>query len=550
MKSIKMNLQVKIVVGVAVLLMVGLATIIGLNVYYQQKSMSEQREASTSILTDAIYNSILYPMAIGDGETIMRQMAEFEKNSNNVKVYVFGFDTRITYTSEHDRTNSLLTDTIKSPDLAKGIDNMLTTGERPQSGFHDQRDGIHFLSLLRPLQNEKRCHHCHGSNRSVLGGLLVERNSNSVIEAYSDICNKNILIGLCCSLGVVLLLILIVSRVVSRPIQGVISGLNEATESAWEASGAVAAISGQMSEGAAGQAAAIEQTSAFLEEMSTMTGHNSGNAAEADKLMHHVGEITSKAEGSMNRLMEFMHEISSASDKTQKIIRTIDEIAFQTNLLALNAAVEAARAGEAGAGFAVVADEVRNLAMRAAEAAKNTAALIEGNVTMIQTGNDLVKSMSGEFQEVASSVSKAGDLVREISSASQEQALGVQQIAQAVEGIDKVAQENAANAKNAASASTQLKEQAEQMLGFVNRLMNLLEGSSDEAGTETAGGEMLREREAKDSLDAPDAAGAQKHKAAGADQPGVFPVPAMPGDSKAAGKHVRATNGGGSYQTH
>ena len=109
----------------------------------------------------------------------------------------------------------------------------------------------------------------------------------------------------------------------------------------------------------------------------------------------------------MNRLMEFMQEISSASDKTQKIIKTIDEIAFQTNLLALNAAVEAARAGEAGAGFAVVADEVRNLAMRAAEAAKNTAALIEGNVKMIQTGADLAKSMSGEFSEVASSVLKA-----------------------------------------------------------------------------------------------------------------------------------------------
>ena len=188
-----------------------------------------------------------------------------------------------------------------------------------------------------------------------------------------------------------------------------ISGLNEAVQNALAASGAVESISGQISHGATGQAAAVEQTSGFLEEMSTMTGHNSKNAATANKLMSQVGEITSKAEGSMNRLMEFMNEISSASDKTQKIIKTIDEIAFQTNLLALNAAVEAARAGEAGAGFAVVADEVRNLAMRAAEAAQNTAALIEGNVTMIRTGNDLVKSMSGEFVEVASSVSKASD---------------------------------------------------------------------------------------------------------------------------------------------
>ena len=178
----------------------------------------------------------------------------------------------------------------------------------------------------------------------------------------------------------------------------------------------------------------------------------------------------------MNRLMEFMQEISSASDKTQKIIKTIDEIAFQTNLLALNAAVEAARAGEAGAGFAVVADEVRNLAMRAAEAAKNTAALIEGNVKMIQTGADLAKSMSDEFSEVASSVSKAGDLVREISAASREQAQGVELINQAVGGVDKVVQENASNAEEAATTSTQLKEQAEQHDRFRNRLMALIEG--------------------------------------------------------------------------
>ena len=548
MNSIKMNLQVKIVLGVAVLLLIGLTTIIGVSVFYQQKEMRQELQVSTNILADAVQNGIVSPMAIGDSETIMSQMGEFEKNSTNVKVYVFGFDKFITYTSEHDKAGSSLSDNIKSPELARGIDNMLATGEKLESGFDEERSGIHYMSLLRPLQNEKRCHHCHGSARSVLGGLLVEQNSNSMLEAFRAIRNKNILIGLISSLGVILLLILIVSKTVSRPIQRVISGLNEAAENAWAASGTVAAISEHMLEGATGQAAAIEQTSAFLEEMSAMTGHNSGNAAEANKLMHQVGEITSKAEGSMKRLMEFMHEISSASDKTQKIIKTIDEIAFQTNLLALNAAVEAARAGEAGAGFAVVADEVRNLAMRAAEAAKNTAALIEGNVAMIQTGNNLVKSMTGEFLEVASSVSKAGDLIREISSASQEQAMGAQQINEAVGGIDKVAQENAANAGNAASASNQLKGQAEQMLGFVNRLIGLLEGRSDKAGAGSGGGETFRERAANDPSDTPSAADAQKHKAAGADS--QVTLPATSGGSKSAGKQLRAVNAGESLQTH
>jgi methyl-accepting chemotaxis protein len=542
-----MNLHLKIVIGVAAVLLIGLATIIGVNILYQQRAMSKQFQISTNILTDSVHNGIVSPMAIGDSDTIVRQMAEFGKNCQNVKVYVFAFDKRVTYTSEHDKVDSQLSETIKSPELMQAIDEMLATGKKFDSGFDQQRDGIHYMSLVRPLQNDKSCHHCHGSKRTILGGLLVEQNSNSMYAAFRDIRNTNILIGLVCSLVTIMILIFIISRLVSRPIQRVISGLNEAAENAWAASGAVAAISGQMSEGAAGQAAAIEETSAFLEEMSAMTGHNSDNAAEANKLMHQVGEITSKAEGTMNRLMEFMHEISSASDKTQKIIKNIDEIAFQTNLLALNAAVEAARAGEAGAGFAVVADEVRNLAMRAAEAAKNTAVLIEGNVTMIQTGDGLVKNMSGEFLEVASSVSKAGSLIREISSASQEQAQGAQQINQAVGGIDKVAQENAANAENAASASTQLKEQAEQMLGFVNRLMALLEGSSEDELANSAGGETFRQRAAKNSVTVHTAAG-EKEKSSGSKPPGLFPTTI---NSKETAKNVKTVlDAGESFQTH
>jgi hypothetical protein len=545
MKNIKMSLQIKIVLGVAVLLVAALASIIGVNVFYQQREMRQQFQSSTSILADAVYNAIVYPMAIGDSETIVRQMAEFEKNSSNVKVYVFGFDKLITYTSEPNRANSLLSESIKSPSLVQGLNEMLTTGKRFDAGFDEQRDGTHYLSLLRPLLNEKRCHHCHGSGRSTLGGLLVEQNSDSMFKAIRAMRNKNIFIGLLGGLTVALVLILMVSRLVDRPIRRVISGLNETAKTARAAAGAVANISQRMASGTASQAAAIEETSSSLEEMSAMTRQNAENATQADELMHQVEAITSSAYDSMNRLMEFMQEISSASDKTQKIIKTIDEIAFQTNLLALNAAVEAARAGEAGAGFAVVADEVRNLAMRAAEAAKNTEALIDGNVKMIQTGADLAKSMSGEFSQVASSVLKASSLAKEISAASQEQAQGVQQINQAVGGVDKVVQENAAHAEEAAVTSTQMKEQAENMLDFVNRLMALVEGRLDEA--ETGGGpgvDLLQDWAVKNAQDRP---GAEVRKQETANMTSARTFPRKPGGSKAAEKHVSLANGRGGF---
>ena len=179
----------------------------------------------------------------------------------------------------------------------------------------------------------------------------------------------------------------------------------------------------------------------------------------------------------MGNLTTSMEETSKASEETSKIIKTIDEIAFQTNLLALNAAVEAARAGEAGAGFTVVADEVRNLAMRAADAARNTADLIEGTVKRVKDGSELVVKTNEAFTEVAGSTGKVGELVGEISAASNEQAQGIEQVNNAVAEMDKVVQQNAANAEESASASEEMNAQAEQMKGIVKDLLALVCGS-------------------------------------------------------------------------
>jgi methyl-accepting chemotaxis protein len=173
-----------------------------------------------------------------------------------------------------------------------------------------------------------------------------------------------------------------------------------------------------------------------------------------------------------------MKEISKSSEETQKIVRTIDEIAFQTNLLALNAAVEAARAGEAGAGFAVVAEEVRNLAIRAAEAAKNTSNLIDGSVKRIKDGTGLVDHTNAAFTEVSASSRKIADLVAEINAASNEQAQGIDQINKAVSEMDKVVQQNAAGAEESASASEELNAQAEQMKAAIGEMATLINGTS------------------------------------------------------------------------
>ena len=209
----------------------------------------------------------------------------------------------------------------------------------------------------------------------------------------------------------------------------------------------IAAIAAKLSDGAGSQAASIEESSASLEELASMTQLGAENANQGKQLIRATGEMVVKADQAMHELQTCMSDIAGSSKETQKIIKTIDEIAFQTNLLALNAAVEAARAGEAGAGFAVVADEVRNLAMRAAGAAKSTAALIDSTVQKIDTGEKLTVSTGAAFAAANQSMEKLNRVVNDVAQAANEQAGGIGLINEAVAEINAVVQENVTNAQ-------------------------------------------------------------------------------------------------------
>ena len=302
------------------------------------------------------------------------------------------------------------------------------------------------------------------------GSISTGRNVRNILVLIS-------LIGL--AVGIVLCFYIPFS--INRVVTGVADGLNASAEQVVSASAQIAASSQSLAEGASEQAASIEETSSSLEEMASMTKQSADNSNQANTLATDTKATTETCSNIMQEMTAAIGQVNESSQETQRIVKTIDEIAFQTNLLALNAAVEAARAGEAGAGFAVVADEVRNLAIRAAEAARNTTDQIDDISKKIEDAMEMVFKTIDAFSKVDDNTGKVNELIAEIAAATNEQAQGVDQLNTVIAEMDKVVQKNAANAEESAGAAEVLNGQAEHMNNMVSKLARLV-GRDNHAG--------------------------------------------------------------------
>ncbi len=253
-----------------------------------------------------------------------------------------------------------------------------------------------------------------------------------------------------------------------RDLAGVVARVRQGAEAVATASSEISQGNQDLSGRTEGQASALEETAASMEQLGTAVGQNAGHAREADQLARSASELAEQGGAAVQRVVDTMGDINAGSRKIADIIGVIDGIAFQTNILALNAAVEAARAGEQGRGFAVVASEVRHLATRSAQAAHEIKALIGSSVDSVDQGTVLVNEAGQTMREVIASIQKVSRLMSDISTASGEQSAGVGQVGEAVVQLDQTTQQNAALVEQMAAAANSLRQQADELVSTVS----------------------------------------------------------------------------------
>lgn len=282
--------------------------------------------------------------------------------------------------------------------------------------------------------------------------------------------------------AVVLLISLGLFRRISRkqiilPIENAVRQLHRVSRRVADTAGGVSETSKSLSWDTSEQASCLQQTSASMNELATMTRHNAEHARDANEMTAEARRIVAQVNSHMSELTEAIAEITRSNQETAKIIKLIEEIAFQTKLLALNAAVEAARAGEAGRGFSVVAEEVRGLANRASEAAENITDLITRTVKAVEDGDRLARFTADAFRKNISISDKIGNISEQILRSSREQSQGLDQITESVAQIDGIIQSNTTRAEASAKAARELSRQTNTMARIVAQLSALIKGN-------------------------------------------------------------------------
>ncbi len=488
-------IQVLIVLSAVFVLVMG--TMIILNIRGENAMIKDQMKHQGEMLAESVEGSMDDALAIGNNEAVRKQFQRLKQKMPDMDIFIFGFNQDIHFATHPDLEGKSVRTLIKKESIQKAVAGMLEDGEAPAEPFEEHINGTPYITLFRPVLNDVRCFHCHGTSREVLGGAMIRLSAEKGFAAIRSASNKNITIGVV-GLGLIILLIYAVFQfLVNKPVEvlleatkkigdgdltyhcevkrrdemgytserlnkmaenlrNMVKEISSSTETLASSSTEMSTIAEQMSAGseqtsgkANSVAAESEKMSANMTSVAAAAEQASTNvgmvATAAEQMTSTINEIAQNTEKARTITGEAVSEAKSASDKVDelgkaaqeigKVTKTITEISEQTNLLALNATIEAARAGEAGKGFAVVANEIKELAKQTAEATGEISKKIEA----IQGSTEGTVT---QIEQISKVINEVNEMVSTISSAVEEQSVTTKEIAnnvtQASQGIQEV----------------------------------------------------------------------------------------------------------------
>lgn len=534
----KEHLWVQILTSLSAVFVLVMGTVILMSITGEGKMIRTQIKDQSKMLAEAIEGGMDDALATGDNEAVDQQFARLKEKMPNADVAVFDFNKAISFATETAMVGQTTDALINNASGVQALSRMLQDGKAPPEPFEEQINGTSYLTTLRPILNETRCSHCHGSTRHVLGGAMVRVSTDKAFGLVNAARNRNMVVG-AVGLGLVVFLIyFLFNRLVNRPIQALrdmagslregdfthtveVMGRNELShicermnlvtgdlrkmvkdivtngESLATSAGELSSISEQMSSGAdqtSGKAntvaTAAEEMSSNMNAVAAATEQASTNvgmvATAAEEMTATINEIAQNSEKARTITAEAVSKSSNASDRVDelgtaaqeigKVTETITEISEQTNLLALNATIEAARAGEAGKGFAVVANEIKELAKQTAEATVEIKSKVGG---IQQSTEDTVS----EIEQISNVVNDVNEIVSTIATAVEEQSVTTKEIAgnvsQASQGIQEVT-ENVAQSSTVAGEIARDIADVNQASGEISNSSSQVNLSADE----------------------------------------------------------------------